>query len=532
MRGPFGARLEVPGKKPVDVSEILDDFTYRVGVPGGFLGASGKLWASIDDYGLTEGSRLIISNGTDASTLWEGHLDSPGEQFDETGEAFDLSAQGAMTLASDQAEPLLYLDSQLGQWRADDLEANNIPKAAQASKGTIPETTTEALVLEFPSGSVIGAGDQARIIHDLAERCPMGLGGYFASVRSGIDSANYELRVTVEGNSVIETLSMQTGAIAARGVRGSGTWQAFGRVLKFRLVRTGGATTVGTDNIWSAWSNVIVAGNRRDRFGEETITPATTLNSLRAWEVVEDLVYRLMPMVDPNRSRIFHGDYDIDQLVYPEPARAAGVLDDLSLFEPDFYWRFTASAPDGRFGFTYDRWPSTPRYEISIQDGYSAPGSDASQANRVTVVWTDKGGRERTEVATLYVPALGGTPDNPTRDRTVDAEQITLPEQISSQANATRIANQWLRIVNEPAQAASATVVRRVRDLVSGGWISPWEMQPGNLVRVRESGKNHRLTELEVDTDALSVGLTLGHPKPTIEQLVARLSEPSRRRRR
>lgn len=531
MKAPLGARLEVPGRAPVDVSEILTDFTYRLGVPGGFLGGDGKLWASIEDYDIRANTRLTITDGRTAETLWQGYLDSPGDSFDETGEAFDLNAQGAMVLVGDQAEQLLYLDSSYENWRADDRNDTNLAPSGEGSASAWPDTEQDALLLQLASGTPIGKGDEARMIHDLADTCPMGVGGYSFKTKSGINSNGYALRVTL-GGVLIEQINMQTSTHFMAGVLGVNITDPFD-VLKIRLRRMSGATNVGTDKIWAGFADPYVVGDRLDRFGDSQLSSGSlpNLTYVRASEVVEDLVARLMPMVDPHKVFIHQTDYHIDQLTYADAMRASGVLEDLELFEPNWLWRVTAAGTDQKYGFEYVKWPTTPRYEISLADGYSAPGGESTQANRVAVTWTDRKGRERTEIVTRYVPELGGTPANPLAGaRIVDAEKVTLDETVSSLANAQRIGEQYLRLVNNPPKAATASIVRPIRDLQRGGMVAPWEIEPGKVARLRETGENLRITEVAVNTETCTAELTLGQPRPTLERLIARLRKPKRRK--
>lgn len=532
MRAPLGARLEVPGRRPVDVSEILTDFTYRLGVPGGFLGGSGKLWASISDYDIRANTRLTITDGRTARTLWQGYLDSPGDSFDETGEGFDLNAQGAMTLAGDQAEQLLYLDSSYEHWRADDRNDENLAPSGEGSAAAWPDTEQDALLLQFASGTPIGRADEARMIHDLADTAPMGIGGYSFKVKSGLNSNGYQARVTLSGNGVVEQIDMQTSTQFMAGVLGINIGAA-GDVLKVRLRRVKGATNVGTDKIWTGFADPYVVGNRWDRFGDSQLTAGSlpNLTYVLASEVVEDMVARLMPMVDPAKVYIDASSYHIDQMTYADPTRATGVLEDLELFEPNWAWRVTAAGADQKHGFQYTKWPTSPRYEISLADGYSAPGGESTLANRVAVGWVDRKGRERTEIVTRYVPELGGTPANPLQGaRIIDAEKVSLDETVSSLANAQRIGGQYLRLVNNPPKAATATVVRPIRDLQRAGFVAPWEIEPFTICRLRETGENLRLTEIEMNTDSVTASLTLGTPRPTLERMIARLRKPRRRK--
>lgn len=534
MRGPFGARLKVPGRPEIEVSEELTGFTYRSTAPGGFAGAQGKLWLSTEQFDIGPMSKLTITDARHAGVLWEGYLDNPGDSFDENGQAFDLSAQGAQTLVGDQAECLLYLDAQMSNWRSDDRNDSRLAPSSEASAGAWPDTEQDALMLQFGSGSPVGKGDEARIIHDLADSCPMGVGGYSFRLKCGITANGYDVRVRLSNNTGNQSqLGMDSTVQTFDNVVGSGTFPNPGDILKLVLRRIKGATNVGTDRIWAGFADPYVVGNRKDRHGNVVLDGSTDMTSIKASDVVEDLIYRMMPMIDPYRCWVDDsGTFEIDQLTYADPVRATGVLEDLELFEPDFQWRVGASNSQDLHEFRYVDWPTTPRYEISIQDGYEAPGGDTDLCNRIVVGYVGRRGQKRSKTITTWVPELGGTPANPLSDRIRDADRIELDEAVSSAANAQRIGEQVLRLKNNPPKAATANIARHVWDRKQGCLVAPWEIEPGFVARVRETGEDLRITETEVDTDACTNALTLGVPQPSIEQLVARLARVAKRTRK
>jgi hypothetical protein len=83
----------------------------------------------------------------------------------------------------------------------------------------------------------------------------------------------------------------------------------------------------------------------------------------------------------------------------------------------------------------------------------------------------------------------------------------------------------------DPPKAATVTVRQPVADLLRGGRVMPYEIEPGYLVRVRETGDVLRLTEVEVDDEAGVAVLTLGEPILSEEQQLAQLKTTARRQR-
>ena len=74
-----------------------------------------------------------------------------------------------------------------------------------------------------------------------------------------------------------------------------------------------------------------------------------------------------------------------------------------------------------------------------------------------------------------------------------------------------------------PPKAARAVVRRPILDRQTGAMVMPWEIEPGYVVSVRETGDLLRLTEMDYDDDAVATTLTLGTPQRTIEQMLAGL---------
>ena len=64
---------------------------------------------------------------------------------------------------------------------------------------------------------------------------------------------------------------------------------------------------------------------------------------------------------------------------------------------------------------------------------------------------------------------------------------------------------------------------RPIVDRLTGNTVMPWELEPGYLARVRETGDELRVTLAGYDDDATAMALTLGTPVLTREQRIARI---------
>ena len=65
---------------------------------------------------------------------------------------------------------------------------------------------------------------------------------------------------------------------------------------------------------------------------------------------------------------------------------------------------------------------------------------------------------------------------------------------------------------NDPPKAARVVVRRHLTDALTGRRAAPWELEPGYLVQVVETGDVLRLTEVTYNDDDCSADLTLGDP--------------------
>src|SRR5205085_7027166 len=62
---------------------------------------------------------------------------------------------------------------------------------------------------------------------------------------------------------------------------------------------------------------------------------------------------------------------------------------------------------------------------------------------------------------------------------------IDLGDEPGSAANAQQVGDQFLAQHATPPNAGTLTVARRIRDLDTGRMVEPYEIRPGELVRVR-----------------------------------------------
>jgi len=510
----LSVRIQTPTSDRI-VSRRVSGLTFRKVAGGGHADAQVHLNAPLASYpDLGPDCKLYVYDSA-GRTVWEGYTNQPGMTYTDDGEGFDVNAQGIMTLASDAASPVLYRDTSYDSWSV----SGAVTPSANASVGTFPDDAGATaglgcMLLGFNPGQPLGsaAGKAA-----MTYTGPRADGQLFGAVQfvhdGGLSSSDYKMQVYMGPSDTFYNANLSTGAATLTGYYS--TDYTVGSALAVILQHTGAATNVSTssDTLWLGWLIKGILGTLLDADGTEN-APAR-VDYLLAHEVVGDAVNRFLAgVVDVNRVSIDTGtSYQIDQLAYADPVRLQQIIDDLAVYEPDYTWEITPSGGNGLVGFAYRPWGTTPRYVISTKDGYQRTGSDADLCNRVVVSWADETGKPQSLTVSSSVPALGS--------RVRYADPVTLPDGQGSSANAQRVGEAVLAAASQPPRSATATIARRILDLQTGRMIEPYDIEPGYLVRVRETGDDLRLTEMSYSHDDLAAQLTLGDPVYDNDQIIA-----------
>lgn len=529
MRGELAVRIN-DGTTDRHVTRYVRGLRFTKAAPGGFHSASLELnlpQATFNDLGPAD--KVFVYDAATGKTLWEGFTQNPGAVDGAAGQRFDLSAIGTSVLATDEARGAIYIDRRLDPWFQSNAGASVASGSAQATED--PATSGnlgQVIKTQLNPGVPITTGGWVGMAYHQLGAVGMEFGAMFITTRSGMTDTNYrtELVTPLTFFQIGPAGTINTTATSEnRWVDAGGPNPPAGTtVFLLRLRRAaGGATNITVDTLYSIFGNLAVLGRRMDRFGTLVVSQFGAGGGMKSntyvqadW-VVEDLLGRVLTFCDKNASTIEATTFQIDQLAYPEAVNARRILEDLAGFEPDFLWELLHSTPSG-YVFNYRAWPTNARYEISTADGYNKTGGDVDLCNRIAVTWTDPQGRKQVEVVTATVPELDVT------SRIRDADPVELSPGNSSSDNAVRYGQEILAAKNTGPKSATARLGRPVMDLLSGSRVQPWEIEPGYMVRVRESGDLLRLTEMEyVDDDGAAI-LQLGLPTPTVEERLAGIS--------
>jgi hypothetical protein len=197
-------------------------------------------------------------------------------------------------------------------------------------------------------------------------------------------------------------------------------------------------------------------------------------------EVVADLLGRVLPQFDGPNATLIGSGVDITQLAYHDGTTAADILDDLSTFDPGFYWAAWESNPynNDRYRFEYVPWPDTVRYEADTDEGFDSPGSAVDLYNQVDVRWRASNNKVFHTIRTQSQFEL----DTAGMTRTA---YIDIADEIGSLGNAQYVGDNFLAEHQFPPNAGTLTIGKPILDNDTGRMVYPWELVPGGLIRVR-----------------------------------------------
>lgn len=463
------------------VSAEVDNLSFRSTVPGGFASAQMTLNRplSLDPPEIQLYGDLIVYDGRSGKTVWQGRLEDPGRAAGAQGEKWAVTAVGPAAHTRDRTQPLIYVDRSLERWFRH-VDAATQPDGTERIQPDQGGSAVTSLHLQHPRGTVVPTdgviGREYRAIREAGQK----LARVDYNTDAGQTAATwFEQLVTVPSVTIARSQTQATGGNAASARVVVTDWADGDDQPEVRLLINPGGTVAG-DTGWSSFMNLYVVAMRFNKDATEKTTGYTT-STVLASEIVADLLGRLLTEYDGANATVTATTYAITQLAYPDGVTAADVLKDLMQIEPGFYWAAYEESTliAGRFRFEWTAWPSTVRYEASAQDGLDSPGSATDLYNAVMVRWRDTDGTIKRTVRTQTVAVL--TAAGLTRQAFID-----LGDEVASSANAIQVGDRFLAEHATPPNAGTLTVGSQIFDSVLGMRVSPWEIRPGYLIRVRD----------------------------------------------
>jgi hypothetical protein len=476
---PLTVRLKTR-RKDMDVTAQINDLSFRSSIPGGYASCQISLNRPLDiqpdeiEYFAT----LYVYDGRNGSTTWEGRLEDPGRGAGDQGEVWSITAVGPKVHAQDLTFPVIYVDKSLERWK----RSRYSHPRADTSTSEIADDV-DSLMVSVPQGTVIDttwAGDWIyRHIYYCGQR--------LARVRwehiEGGASTNYQVKMfTRQGTGTALFSTAQNWAVTEQTMAcnlGTASWDNTADVVSYRAQRDVSGTTADAV-AWSQAYNVVVRAVVKNVDGSDNLsTSGYNVNNIDPIEVVMDLLGRALPKYDGANAVLVGSGVDIDQLCYPDGTTAEQILNDLALYDPGFYWAAWETNPATlKNRFEYKPWPSTVRYEAGIEDGFDSPGSASDLYNAVRVRYLNPNNSVRTIRRTQTVQEL--TDAGITREAYID-----LSDEIGSVTTAAYVGDNFLNEHRYPPNAGTLRIGRPIIDNDTGRMVHPWEILPGNLIRVR-----------------------------------------------
>jgi hypothetical protein len=449
---------------------------FRKEAIGGVKSISLRLFRPLDrfDVDVTELAPVYLYDGRSATTLAEGKLSDLGRSASADGQTWDVVAFGPAQHAADRAFPYVAITQQLDFRQHSDTTKN-------ATTGTNERSNdTPSLIISAEEGKTVSTSWQGRMADRVIRNAAMRLARVSCSIDSGVSDANYLQQLVTAADGGSDTTAASTASSTSTGSLTAVVVTDFPNGddgVSIRVVRNTSADT-GAENRWFEFWNFTLRAMLKDATGSN-ITTGYTHDYVLAHEIVTDLLGRVLDEFDgANATVATSATYQIDQLAYPDGVTAEQILNDLLLLEPAFRWYAKPDVTGNGYQFFWETLPTSVRYEVSLDDGGNFPSSVQELYNEVTVRWTDKDGRPRTTTRTLACTILDNA--GVTRSTTID-----LGDEIGSSAAATRAGDNFLADHNVPKNAGTLNVNRPIRDLVTGRMVEPFEIEPGELIRVR-----------------------------------------------
>lgn len=545
---PLVVRLAT-ANKDVHVTRELHSLSFRSVAPGGFASAQLELDRPlrVDAPEIQPLGRVYVYDGRNGATVWEGWMEDPGRGTGADGEVWKLSALGPSARAGDIVQPWIYIDKSLERMVRTPGAATEVTTSVEGSN-----TDDPSVRCYIPGGTAITGGNYFGYTYRGLQDTQQKVARWGASWQAyGPEPAGVDY--FARGNTYTNTLptsasdtNLNVQFTTGTNLTGPfiiGTHITAGRQAVAFFIGVGGGAHLAPAGMHISILNFYAMGTRYDRYGAEILTSSaynvSAPNQLLSHQVVEDLLGRLLPTYDGATARIDTNTFGIDNMTYVDGATAQTIFDDLMALEPAFYWAAWESTVNGKSRFEWRPWPTTVRYEADVLDGYDGPGGASDLYNSVVLRWVDPLSRRRQTTRTQTVPLLAAVGVN--RQALMD-----LGDNIGSDANAVQVGDGFLADHQVPANGGTLTVARSVGDNDTGRQVMPWEIRPGNLVRVRgiaglvdslnpstrDGATVFRIAAVNYDTASAAATLELDTYPRSIAQALARLQKAQDRRRR
>lgn len=464
------------------VTQKLKDLSFRREAVGGLQSISVSFDAPLSTLAVATLEKVYLFDARTAETIGEARVADLGRSASaDGGQTWEIVAFGPAQHASDIMAPAVYVDQSITDgWR----QVDRVTKGATWSQSTRPGSTTdaaaEAQVFQFPQGLTVGTSDEVTSRYERVREAGMKLGRLSVTVDGGANDTDYQTKVMVRtagaGGGSVATANLSTASANVAAVVVT-DWANGRNGIDLKFLRAVNTGAVANDNRWASFSSIVVRTLLLNQDGTE-ITTGYTQDYVLAHEVVEDLLGRRLPEFDGAGAIIdTSGTFQIDSLVYVDGVSPKEIFDDLMLLEPAFYWTTGPDTTGNGYAFEWKEWPTSVRYEATLEDGGNFPASAQELYNEVLVRYRDKRGRTRSLTVTGACPMLDAA--GLTRRAEFD-----VGDEIHTPNGAQRVGDNFLAAHKYPPNAGTLSIARPIRDLTTGQMVQPFEIEAGELIRV------------------------------------------------
>lgn len=464
------------------VTQQVQALSFRREAIGGVRSISFNLARPLTDLdGLDPLSKVYVYDARTAQTIAEGRLADTGRTASADGERWDCVAFGPAQAMTDVTSPIVYIDRSISDgWQVVDV----VHTEASVSTATRPGDTA----LSAPQGilEVIGEGiplaAESRVVYRYNRMYEIGqeLGGFLFEWDAHATAASWNIeavtRTYTGGGEVAYTTTFNVAGANAMVYVTAG-FPTGRNLIELRIRWSGGSGTT-TGESWGWFTNVVIRPQLLRKDGTDRAAIDHGNSYILSHDVVEDILGRWGASFDGANATVDQAaTFQIRQLAYTDGVNAEQVLADLMKMAPSHRWTTTPDTAGKGYGFRWEPWPTTVRYEATLDDGGSFPISTQSLFNAVSVRYKAPDGTTAARLRTKACPPLDDA--GITRHTILD-----LGDEVGDPLNAEQAGDAFLADHNVPKNSGTLTVARPIRDVITGALVQPWEIEEGELVRV------------------------------------------------
>lgn len=460
----------------------IEGLSFRKEAVGGVSNITAALSAPLSSLAISAYDKVLVSDARTAKVIAEGRVSDLGRTANLTeGQKYSMAALGPAAHASDYNAPLMVIDQSMDDgWRR--------VKRAQSAGGDVGQSTkpttdtTDAIVAQFSQGKTVDTGDQLAMRYERIRDADQRLGSVAYDWDAGRTDADFKARIL----GVLDNTPDGSAAASSNWNTAGGSHRivyttdfTIGRnQFDLEAYYSGAGTSPTTDRYWASFANIVIRSLLYDQAGGNQGNASDYVEA--DWVVEHLLGGGWLPQYDGAGASIDRtAAQQIDQMAYPDGISAREVLEDLMALEPAHFWTTGPADITGNgYPFWWKLWPTTVRYEATLEDGGDFPTTSTELYNEVLVRWVDRRGRSRSTIRTGTCPTLDAA--GITRKAVIDVSN-----ELGSISNAQRIGDNFLASHKYPPNAGILNVARPIRDLYTGRMVDPFEIEPAELIRVR-----------------------------------------------